>query len=158
MLKSESKGNRPLQMTFEEHLRSLIFFHLQDHKSAQHLLQVMEQDDFARKHIAPAKGIKKSSFSEIMNSRNLEDFLYVFEQLQAQAAAILPYAHPEIGNLVAIDGSLIEATLSMNWADYRKNSKKAKVHIGFDLNRGIPRKVFFTEGKRLKDLLWQNCF
>ena len=34
----------------------------------------------------------------------------------------------------------------MYWADYRKNSKKAKVHVGFDLNRGIPRKIFLTEG------------
>ena len=32
------------------------------------------------------------------------------------------------------------------WADYRKNSKKAKVHVGFDLNRAIPRKVFLTDG------------
>ena len=34
----------------------------------------------------------------------------------------------------------------MYWADYRKNSKKAKVHLGFDLNRAIPRKVFLTDG------------
>ena len=147
MSKKQSGGNRPLQMTFDDHLKSLIFFHLQEHTSAQHLLQSMEQDEFARKHIAPEKGIKKSSFSEIMNSRNLEQFLYVFEQLQSEAADILPKAHLELGNLVGIDGSLIDATLSMNWADYRKNTKKAKVHIGFDLNRGIPRKVFLTEGK-----------
>jgi hypothetical protein len=35
----------------------------------------------------------------------------------------------------------------MYWADYRKNSKKAKIHLGFDLNRGIPRKLFLTDGK-----------
>jgi hypothetical protein len=34
----------------------------------------------------------------------------------------------------------------MYWADYRKNSKKAKVHVGFDLNRAIPRKVFLSDG------------
>jgi transposase-like protein len=34
----------------------------------------------------------------------------------------------------------------MTWADYRKGSKKAKVHIGFDLNHGIPTKLFFTDG------------
>ncbi len=147
MSKKQSRGNRPLQMTFDEHLKALIFFHLEEHTSARHLLQSMEQDEFARKHTAPEKGIKKSSFSEIMNSRNLEQFVYVFEQLQAEAAAILPQAHPELGNLAAIDGSLIDAALSMNRADYRRNSRKAEVHIGFDLNRGIPRKVFLTEGK-----------
>ena len=35
----------------------------------------------------------------------------------------------------------------MTLADYRKGSKKAKVHLGFDLNRGIPRKIFLSHGK-----------
>ena len=72
MPKLESQGNRPLQMTFEDHLKALVFFHLEEHHSAQHLLQVLEQDDFARNQIAPEDGIKKSSFSEATNSRGLE--------------------------------------------------------------------------------------
>lgn len=141
-----SKGNRPLQMTFEEHLRALVYFHLEEHHSAQHLLQVLEEDDFARSAIAPENGIKKSSFSEATNSRGLEQFMHVYQDLQAQASAILPKQHPELGDLVGIDGSLINATLSMHWADYRKKSKKAKVHVGFDLNQAIPRKVYLTDG------------
>ena len=66
-----ARGNRPLQMSFEEHLRALVFFHLEEHHSAQHLLQVLEQDDFAKSAIAPKDGIKKSSFSEATNSRGL---------------------------------------------------------------------------------------
>ena len=141
-----SQGNRPLQMTFEEHLRALVYFHLEEHHSAQHLLQVLEEDDFAKSEIAPENGIKKSSFSEATNSRGLEQFLHVFKNLQAQASEILPKQHPELGNLVGIDGSLIDATLSMHWADYRKKSKKAKVHVGFDLNQAIPRKIYLTGG------------
>lgn len=141
-----SQGNRPLQMTFEEHLRALVYFHLEEHHSAQHLLQVLEEDDFAKSEIAPENGIKKSSFSEATNSRGLEQFMHVFQNLQAQAAEILPKQHPELGNLVGIDGSLINATLSMDWADYRKKSKKAKVHVGFDLNQAIPRKIYLTDG------------
>ena len=133
-----SKGNRPLQMSFEEHLRALVYFHLEEHRSAQHLLQVLEQDDFARSEIAPKNGIKKSSFAEATNSRGLEQFLFVYQNLQAQASEIIPKQHTELGNLVGIDGSLIDATLSMHWADYRKNAKKAKVHLGFDLNQSIP--------------------
>jgi hypothetical protein len=30
----ESRGNRPLKMTFEDQLHALIFFHLQEHESA----------------------------------------------------------------------------------------------------------------------------
>jgi hypothetical protein len=59
MPKLDSQGNRPLQMTFEDHLKALVYFHLEEHHSAQHLLQVLEQDDFARNQIAPKDGIKK---------------------------------------------------------------------------------------------------
>lgn len=142
----ESRGHRPLQMSFEDHLKILVFFHLEEHKSARHLIQVLQEDGFARDQIAPKDGIKKSSFSEATNTRGLEQFIYVFQTLQSQAKDILPGRHCELGDFVGIDGSLIDATLSMQWADYRKNSKKAKVHVGFDLNRGIPRKIFLTEG------------
>jgi hypothetical protein len=142
----ESRGNRPLNMTFEEYLRMLVFFHLEEHKSGTHLLQVLQEDDFAREEIAPGKGISKSAFFETVNSQGLEQFIYVFQSLQDTAKNLLPPRSPELGDLIGIDGSLIDATLSMYWADYRKNSKKAKVHVGFDLNRGIPRKIFLTEG------------
>jgi hypothetical protein len=143
----EARGNKPLQLNFEHQLKSLVFFHLEEHTSGRHLLQVLEEDDFAREVIAPPAGIKKSSFFEAINSRGLEQLTYVFQQLQAKAAKILPREHAELGNLVAIDGSLIDAVLSMHWADYRNDSKKAKVHLGFDINQSIPSKLFFTDGK-----------
>ena len=58
----------------------------------------------------------------------------------------LPQKFPELGQLVAIDGSLIDSVLSMTWVDYRGGAKKAKTHIGFDINRGIPQKIFLTAG------------
>jgi hypothetical protein len=143
----KSRGDRPLKMTFEDQLKMLIFFHLEEHVSARHMLQVIEQDDFARENIAPEEGIKKSSFSEAINERGLEQFQIVFEKLSRKASGILPNRYPELGDLVALDGSLINATLSMCWADYRKGSKKAKIHLGFDLNHSIPSKIYFTDGK-----------
>ncbi|MDY6854631.1 MAG: hypothetical protein SWO11_07965 [Thermodesulfobacteriota bacterium] len=65
---SKAKGNRPLQMTFKDELKLLVFFHLEEHTSAQHLLQVLEEDDFARDNIAPKEGIKKNSFAEAINT------------------------------------------------------------------------------------------
>ncbi len=143
----ESRGDRPLQMTIEDQIKILVFYHLEEHVSARHMLQVLEQDDFARENIAPQDGIKKSSFSEAINSRGLEQLQIIFEKLSHKASGILPDRHPELGNLVALDGSLITATLGMHWADYRKGSKKAKIHLGFDLNHAIPSKIFFTDGK-----------
>jgi hypothetical protein len=78
----------------------------------------------------------------------------VFSNLQAEASAILPQRYPALGNLVAIDGSFIDAVLSMKWADYRTGANKAKVHMGFDINRSIPRKLFLTEGKTGDALLF----
>lgn len=142
-----ARGNRPLQMEFEDQLKALIYFHLEEHTSGRHLLQALKEDDFARKNVAPEAGIEKSSFFEANNSRGLGQFMEVFLALQAEAARILPNEFDKFGDLVAIDGSLIDAVLSMQWADYRKGAKKAKTHIGFDINRGIPSKIFLTNGK-----------
>ncbi len=54
---------------------------------------------------------------------------------------------PILGELVGIDSSFIRAVLSMYWANYRDSPKKAKVHVGFDINRAIPSKIFLTDGK-----------
>ena len=143
----ESRGDRPLKMTLDDQLKALIFFHLEEHTSAQQLLQFLEQDDFARNVIAPEEGIKKSSFGEAINSRGLEQLSYIYQNLQADAVDRLPKEHDELGDLISIDGSLIDACLSMHWADYRKGARKAKVHLGFDLNRSIPRKIFLSDGK-----------
>ena len=71
MPKLTARGNRSLQMDFEDLLQALIFFHLQEHTSGRHLLQSLKEDCFARKHIAPKKGIAKSSFFEAMNACGL---------------------------------------------------------------------------------------
>ncbi len=62
-------------MTFEQQLKSLILFHLEEYDSARHLLQVLKEDDFARSFIAPPKGIERSSYSEALNTRGLEQTL-----------------------------------------------------------------------------------
>jgi len=142
----QSRGDRPLKMNFEDQLKALIFFHLEEHVSGRHLIQVLKEDNFARENIAPKDGIEKSSFFEAINTRGLEQLQFVFEKLSCEASNILPNQHADFGELVAIDGSLINAVLSMAWADYRKNSKKAKIHLGFNLNKSIPTKIFFTDG------------
>ena len=142
-----ARGNRDLKMTFEDQLNALIYFHLEEHCSGRHLVQVLKEDDFARDNIAPKEGIEKSSFFEAINTRGLEQLLEVFESLGTEARTVLPKEHSDLGDLTVIDGSLIDATLSMYWADYRDGAKKAKVHVGFDLNHSIPSKIFLTNGK-----------
>lgn len=142
-----TRGNRDLKMTFEDQLHALIYFHLQEHSSGRHLLQELKEDEFARNFIAPEEGIEKSSFFEAINTRGLTQLKEVFEALQGEAHKVLPKEYKDLGDLTVIDGSLIDATLSMYWADYRDGAKKAKAHLGFDINHGIPRKIFLTDGK-----------
>lgn len=144
--KLESRGDRPLKMKFEDQLNALIYYHLQEHSSARHLIQDLKEDEFAKKFIAPEGGISRSSFSEAINNRGLEQLQHVFQELYKQASDVLPSEYEELGELISIDGSLIDAVLSMHWADYRKGTKKAKAHMGFNINKGIPKKVFLTDG------------
>jgi hypothetical protein len=142
----KSGSNKPLAMNTEELLSILTYYHLQDFSSGRELLQALEEDDYARQFVAPAAGVKRSTFFDTVNDRGVEQLLFVFTELQKQAAGVLPSQYSELGDLVAIDGSLIDGVLSMHWADYRTKSKKAKLHFGLDLNHGIPRKLFLTEG------------
>lgn len=142
----EARGNKKLELDFEQQLNALILFHLDDHVSGSHLLQVLEQDSLLRQIVGVPQAIAKSTFFEAINTRGLEQLTYLFNELYKKAANLLPKGHSKLGELVGIDSSYIDATLSMYWADYKKNDRKAKVHLGFDLNRSIPRKIYLSDG------------
>jgi hypothetical protein len=78
----EARGNRALQMDFEQQLRALVYFHLEEHTSGRQLVQALNEDDFARHHIAPPEGISRSSFCEAINTRGLDQLMHVYRQLQ----------------------------------------------------------------------------
>ena len=141
-----SRSNKPLAMNTEELINILTYYHLQEFSSGRELIQALQEDDYARQLIAPAGGIKHSTFFDTVNERGVEQLLHVFTELQKKASATLPTRYAELGDLVAIDGSFIDSVLSMHWAEYQSNSRKAKLHLGFNLNHGIPRKLFLTEG------------
>jgi len=143
----ESRGNRPMTFTFDYHLQALVYLHLQEYESGRELLQVLEQDEFARAHIAPPEGVSRSTFFEAMNTRSLEQLVQMYERLQKKAKKLVPALHADLGNLVAVDGSLVDAVPTMEFADYRNGVKKAKVHLGFNLNHGIPERISLSAGK-----------
>ena len=141
-----SKSNKPLAMTTDDILNILVYYHLNEFSSGRELLQHLEEDEYARHLIAPAGGVKRSTFFDTVNERCVEQLLHLFSELQKQAASILPTRHIELGELVAVDGSFIDSVLSMTWAEYQTQSNKAKLHLGFDLTHGIPKSLILTEG------------
>jgi hypothetical protein len=142
----KSRSNKPLAMDTEDLLNILTYYHLQEFSSGRELIQALQEDDYAKYLVAPAGGIKRSTFFDTVNDRGVEQLLHVFTELQKQIPGTLPSQYSDLGDLVAIDGSLIDSVLSMHWAEYRTNSRKAKLHLGFDLNHGVPHKLFLTEG------------
>ena len=133
-------------MDTEDLLNILTYYHLQEFSSGRELVQALQEDDYAKYLVAPAGGIKRSTFFDTVNGRGVEQLLHVFTELQKQVPGALPSQYSELGDLVAIDGSLIDSVLSMHWAEYRTRSRKAKLHLGFDLNHGVPHKLFLTKG------------
>lgn len=69
---------------------------------------------YARQFVALAGGIKRSTFFDTVNDRGVEQLLFVFSELQKQTAGVLPSQYAELGDLVAINGSLIDSVLSMH--------------------------------------------
>ena len=133
-------------MDTEDLLNILTYYHLQEFSSGRELIQALQEDDYAKDLVAPAGGIKRSTFFDTVNDRGVEQLLYVFTELQKQVPGTLPSQYSDLGDLIAIDGSLIDSVLSMHWAEYRSNSRKAKLHLGFDINHGVPHKLFLTKG------------
>ena len=163
----ESSGNREIKFGLrkvsealtprEYQMKSLIYYHTEEFTSAQALLQAMREDEFVHHTLVPEEGLGESTFYEANATRGAIQMLEIFDRLSKKATKHLSLTHAELGELVAIDGSLIDASLSMTWADYTSFSNKAKVHqtdvagspmpMGLDLNTGIPRKLYLTEGK-----------
>ena len=72
-----SRSSKPLAMNTEELFNVLTYYHLQDFPGRE-LLQALQQDAYAKHLIAPAGGIKHSTFFDAVNERGVEQLFYVF--------------------------------------------------------------------------------
>lgn len=138
--------NRPLEFTFADQLHSLIYLHVEEYTSGRALLDDLADPQQSPPPGLPTGGIKRSTFFEALHTRGLEQMVEVFSRLSHKAAKLVTHQETDLGPLRVIDGTLIDATLSMAWADYTPTTHKAKVHLCFDLNAGIPRTLRFTTG------------
>jgi len=141
-----SGSNRPLEFTFDFQVRALVYYHTETFTSAQDLLQAAHDDPVVNRLIVPATGLGESTFYEANATRGSQQMLALVDRLSKKVSRRLKVAHLALGELVALDGSLIEASLSMRWAEYSSSQRKAKAHVGFDLNQGRPRQLALTAG------------
>lgn len=94
-------------MDTEDFLNILTYYHLQEFFSGRELIQALQEDDYAKYLVAPAGGIKRSTFFDTVNNCGVEQLLHVLTELQKHVPGTLPSQYPDLGDLVAIDGSLI---------------------------------------------------
>lgn len=77
-------------MNTEQLLNILTYYHLYECSSGRELVQALHEDEYARNLIAPAGGLQRSTFFDTVNERGVEQLMYVFTELQKQAASVLP--------------------------------------------------------------------
>ena len=142
-----STGNHPIEFTFLDQLYSLIYFHVEEYDSARALFEDLNDPQLSGLEGLPCGTIRRSTFSDAINTRGLPQMLAVFHRLSHKAGKLVGDKYPELGQLNVHDGSLIEATLSMEWADYTNTTNKAKAHLTFHLNSGMPTQISLTDGK-----------
>ena len=124
-----SSSNRRITFTFEYQLKSAIYYHIEECTSAQEMLQKMEQDPFVRHLLVPPEGLGESTFYEANATRGEIQMLEVFDKLSKKVSRYLRVAYAQLGDLVIIDGSLIDASLSMMWADYSSAQNKGSYRL-----------------------------
>ena len=142
-----SRSNRPLTYTFAHQVRALVYYHTETFSSGQALLQAAHEDPLAHQLMVPESGLGKTTFYEANADRGGPQMLALVNRLSKKVSKHLKVDHLDLGRLRAIDGSLIEASLSMAWAEYSSTQRKAKAHMGFNLNQGLPWNLALTEGK-----------
>ena len=97
----EARGNKKLELDFEQQLNALILFHLDEHVSGSHLLQILEEDSLARQIVGTLTDAAKSTFFEAVNTLGLDKLAYSGEVAMLFRSKSPPYSgimrHPLIG-------------------------------------------------------------
>ncbi len=78
-------------MNTEELLNVLTYFHLQEFSSGRELIQALEEDDYARQLVAPAGGIKRSTFFDTVNERGIEQLLLAIYCHEQHGEHVFPF-------------------------------------------------------------------
>jgi len=132
------------------------------------LRQVEQLSSFAK--IQQELGVSRASLASLSEASHVFDpkpLAHIFERLAAQVCAkdtpALPDGVPEDMQLIAVDGSLLDALARMLWAvwlDQYENA--AKIHLHYNVSRSVPVLLELTNGngdekKSLREHLTAAC-
>jgi hypothetical protein len=141
----DKAGNRQLHFDQYGALLLLYFFNpiltsLRGIQQATHLKKVQKK-----------LGCRRTSLGSLSEAASVFDAQHL-EEIIAELAARMPRQtltrdQQALENLTAVDGSLLPALSKMAWALWLDDEHRAaKMHVAFEVLRGIPIKVTITEG------------
>lgn len=126
----------------DEHLASMIYFHICEHDSLRHLNQSI-QDNLS--HILPY--VSNSTFSHHNNNRDYTVFIPVMEKLIKTALQTLTKDErlAKFGTTKMIDSTTVSMCLTFfEWAKFRSTKSGFKMHTSIDGATGIPDRIIFS--------------
>jgi hypothetical protein len=144
-------GNRLL--FFDQYIALLLLYFFNPILTSLNGLQQASGLDKVQKFTGGGR-VSKGSLSEaqgVFDAALLEDLLAeLAERVGPQPLPADPQARQDLQalkNLVAVDGSLLPACARMAWALWLdERHRAAKMHVHFEVLRGIPRRVSVTTG------------
>ena len=108
----------------------------------------------ALRNVQRKLGVRRTSLGSLSESSRVFDpdlLKEIVEELAGRAAAgdapQRPAGLADELDVIAVDGSLLEAIPRMAWALWLDNEHRAaKLHLEFDILRGVPKSVALTDG------------
>jgi len=131
----------------KDHLESMIYFHIAEHKGLRDLKDSVSLSP-RLKHLV--KSVSLGTLSNHNNKRNYEVFMPVMIELISKAFNSIPMkeSFKKFGPIKLIDFTTISMCLTFyKWALFRKKKAGVKMHLKFDLNKGLPECFIVTNAK-----------
>jgi hypothetical protein len=141
----DKAGNRILH--YDQYCCLVLLFYLNPIVRSLRGIQEASQLKKVQKNL----GCARASLGSLSEAAQVFDSELLRQIIPELAAKVLPTARGKdaraLRNLIAVDGSLLPALPKMAWALWRdKDHRAAKMHVHFDVFKGVPADVTITKG------------
>ncbi len=150
-------------LTIENHLKSLIYFHIAKLDSLRDINDFMKSPSELKQLIY---GASLGSLSNYNNKINYEVLLPIMNGIIRKTLISIPVSQrvKKFGSVKLIDSTTVSMGITyFNWAKFRSTKSGIKMHTKFDLGRNVPETIVVTNTKvhdknKLDELMSEeNC-
>lgn len=134
-------------LLIENHLKSLIYFHIAELDSLRDINDFMKSPSELKQLI---KGVSLGSLSNYNNKINYEVLLPTMNDIILKALISIPVSQRirKFGSVKLIDSTTIGMGITyFNWAKFKSTKAGIKMHTKFDLGKSVPETIIITNAK-----------